>query len=172
LEHVAVTTVVTGRDRPRSGGRHACVVAVGGADGLARRGLAIARLLQPGELHAVHVDVDPEETAQAVGRWESADLGVELRILPAPYRERAGPLRAEVQRLQQSGAEFVTVVVCTLRLRWWQRPLYLFDTDTIRQGLATVPGAAVVEHRLALPSRWDRGAELRLERFDEDHVIA
>jgi hypothetical protein len=77
-----------------------------------------------------------------------------------------------VQRLRQSGAEFVTVVVCTLRLRWWQRPLYRFDTDTIRQGLATVPGAAVVEHRLALPSRWDRGAELRLERFDEDHVIA
>ncbi|MDQ1518002.1 MAG: hypothetical protein QOE80_3832 [Actinomycetota bacterium] len=172
LEHVAVTTVATGRDRPPSGGRHACVVAVGGADGLARRGLAIARLLQPDELHAVHVDVDPEETAEAVERWESAELGVELRILPAPYRERAGPLRAEVQRLQQSGAEFVTVVVCTLRLRWWQRPLYRFDTDTIRQGLATVPGAAVVEHRVALPSRWDRGAELGRQRFDEDHVIA
>jgi hypothetical protein len=142
--------------------------------------LAIARLLQPDELHAVHVDVDPDETAQAVERWESADLGVELRTLPAPYRERAGPLRAEVQRLQQSGAEFVTAVVCTLRLRWWQRPLYLADTATIRQGLATVPGAAVVEHRLPLPSRWDspesgsrRGtAELRPERFDEDHVIA
>ena len=180
LEHVAVATVVTDPAAPPSGGRHACVVAVAGADGLARRALAVARLLHPDELHAVHVDVDPDDTARAVARWEQAGLGVELRILPARYRERAGPLRAEVQRLQQSGAEYVSVVVCTLRLRWRQRPLYLFDTSTIRHGLATVPGAAVVEHRLPLPPRWDsaesgslRGtADLRPQRFDEDHVTA
>ncbi|MDQ1493307.1 MAG: hypothetical protein QOJ23_5821 [Actinomycetota bacterium] len=170
LENVAVTTLYVDPDRPRSGGRHACLVAVGRADGLARRGLAVARLLAADELHAVLVDVDPDETARAVARWEQAAPGVELRILPAPYRERAGPLRAEVHRLQQSGAEYVSVVVCTLRLRWWQRPLYLFDTDTIRQGLATAPGAAVVEHRLPLPRRWERGAALGLERFDEDHA--
>jgi hypothetical protein len=168
LENVAVTTLYVDPDQPRSGGRHACVVAVGRADGLARRGLAIGRRLAADELHAVLVDVDPDETAEAVARWEQAAPGVELRVLPAPYRERAGPLRGEVQRLQQSGAEFVSVVVCTLRLRWWQRPLYLFDTDTIRHGLATAPGAAVVEHRLPLPRRWERAAALRRER--EDHV--
>jgi hypothetical protein len=170
LDNAAVTTVYVDPDQRRSSGRHACVVAVGRADGLARRGLAIARLLAADELHAVLVDVDPDETARAVARWEQVAPGVELRILPAPYRERAGPLKGEVQRLQQSGAEYVSVVICTLRLRWWQRPLYLFDTDTIRHGLATTPSAAVVEHRLPLPRRWERPAAQRPERFDEDPV--
>jgi hypothetical protein len=148
LDDVAVVGVVVDPDERPAGGRHACLVAVGGADALARRGLAVARLLHPDEVHAVHVEVDPDEAARAVATWESSGLAVELRILPAPYRERGGPLREEVQRLRRTGAEVVSVVICTLRLRWWQRPLYLADTGTIRRALAAVTGAALVEHRL------------------------
>jgi hypothetical protein len=151
LPDAAVATLVVDPARPASSGRrHACVVAVDAADGLARRGLEIARRLHPDEIHAVHVEVDPAETAGTVATWESAGLGLELRILAAPYRERGGPLRAEVLRLEEEGATAVTVVVCTPGPRWWQRPLYRADTSIIRRALRDLPGAAVVDHRLPL----------------------
>jgi hypothetical protein len=136
------------------------VVAVGAADGLARRGLELARRLHPDELHAVHVAFDPQEAQRVVDRWRAADFGVGLETIPAPYRERGGPLLAEVRHLRQDGAAVVTVVVCTLGLRWWQRPLHCDDTRAVRAALRKEPGAALAEHRLAMQdhliARWPR----------------
>jgi hypothetical protein len=60
-------------------------------------------------------------------------------------------LRAEVQRLQRQGAAVVSIVVCTLGLRWRQRPLYIADTRAIRAAVRAIPGAALVDHRLPMP---------------------
>jgi hypothetical protein len=79
-------------------------------------------------------------------------VDVPLQVLPAPYRERGGPLLAEVQRLHDQGVELVSVVVCTLGPRWWQRPLYLADTAKIRAALARCASTAVVDHRMSLLS--------------------
>jgi hypothetical protein len=129
--------------------RHVCVVAVGAADGMARRGLELARRLQPDELHAVHVEVDPEETKRVVARWQAMDLGVDLEVVPAPYRERGGPLLAAVRQSRQAGATMVTVVICRLVVRWWQRPLLSDDTAAVRAALLGEPGVAVIENELA-----------------------
>jgi hypothetical protein len=172
LDHVAVTTLVVDPDRTEPDGRHACLVAVDGADALAGRGLAVARMLRPDELHAIHVEGDGEDAARAVSTWQSADLGVDLRILGAPYRERGGPLRDEVRDLQRCGAGIVSAVLCTLRPRWWQRPLYRADTAAVRRALTTVPGAALVEHRVPFPRRWDGDGGRRPGADAEDHIIA
>jgi hypothetical protein len=139
-----------------------CLVAVEAADARARRALALASLIDPDEVRAVLVDVEPEATRRTVDEWDRARFGVELHVLPAPYRERAGPLRAEIQRLRGQGSDVVSLVLCTLRPRWWQRPLYLDDTGAIRRALAQSAGTALIEHGIHLPPQRnrDRGAPI------------
>ena len=148
LSDAAAGTLVVDQDRATTRGAHACVVAVGAADGLARRSLALARRLRPDELHAVHVELDPEEAKRVADQWRKTDFGIELETVPAPYRERGGPLLAEVRRLRQAGAAVVTVVIGRLSVRWWQRPLHCDDTAAVRAALRGEPGTAVTEHLL------------------------
>jgi amino acid transporter len=152
LPNGAAATLAVDPARPSAvSGEHVClVVAQGRGHGLTRRALALARLLQPDRVHAVHVDLDAEETARAVATWPRDEFGLDLEVVPAPYRERGRPLRAEAERLYAAGAETVTLVVCTVGPRWWQRPLYAADTASIRRALASLPGTAVVDHRLPL----------------------
>jgi amino acid transporter len=148
---VAVATVVLEAGTPPAPtDRHAAVVVVDRADAVARRGLALARLLHPDEIHAVRLDLDTDETDAALDAWPVAAMGVELEILPAPYREPGGPLRTEAEALRRRGNQLVTVIAPTLAPRWWQRPLYATSTRSVRSALGETAGTAVIEHRMPL----------------------
>ena len=129
--------------------RNAVVVVVDDRDLRARRAMALARLLAYDELHVVHVDQDHEATDDLVGRWPSQGFGVELEVLPAPYREPGGPVAWKVAELRARGAQRVTVVVAELVPRWWQRPLYQSQLRSIASALDEEPGAWLV--RLPFP---------------------
>jgi hypothetical protein len=77
------------------------------------------------------------------------DFGVDLEVVPAPYRDRGGPLLAVVRQAREAGATIVTVVICRMVVRWWQRPLLSDDTAAVRAALLGEPGVAVIETELA-----------------------
>jgi amino acid transporter len=130
--------------------RHIVVVVAGDAAGLARRGLALARTLAPTEVHAVCVDLDPDRTGQVVATWDQSSFEVPLEVLPAPYREPGGPVRAKVQSLHDAGVDLVSIVIAEVVPRWWQRPLYEFDARRVRVGVHTLPRTTVIEDPVAL----------------------
>jgi hypothetical protein len=136
--------------RISEGDRHIAVVVVGRPDGLARRGLAVANALGPDEVHALYVEVEPDETGAVLEAWSHSDLGIEPEVVPAPYRELGGPVRARIEELRQGTHAVVSVVAPRLALRWWQRPLYENSTRALRKALAGAGTTALVESRLPL----------------------
>jgi hypothetical protein len=143
-DRTAVATVTVGPALPPPS-RHAVVVVVQDADGLARRSLAWAQSLGPSEVRAVLVDLDRDTTDAVVGAWKQRGFPVELEVVPAPYRDPGGALWWRVQRLRRAGYELVSVVISELAPRWWQRPLHESNATRIRAALATEPACAVVE---------------------------
>ena len=151
LPDVAVATLTLERGRRIGQAEpHAAVVVVERPDGLARRGLAVARTLRPDEIHAVRLDVDSDETQRVAKQWARSGFDVRLEVIPAPYREPGGPIRAEVEVLRRQGHRLVSVVAPALRLRWWQRPLYEDELRRVRKALEEVGDTAVIECRLPL----------------------
>jgi amino acid transporter len=130
--------------------RHIAIVVVGRPDGLARRGLAVANALGPDEVHALHVEVDPDETGAVLDEWARSDLGIEPEIVAAPYREPGGPVRARVEELRRGTHAVISVVAPSLALRWWQRLLYSNNTGALRKALAGSGTTALIECRLPL----------------------
>jgi len=151
LREVAVATLTLERGRRIGQAEpHAAVVVVERPDGLARRGLAVARTLRPDEIHAVRLDVDSDETQRVAKQWARSGFDVRLEVILAPYREPGGPIRAEVEVLRRQGHRLVSVVAHALRLRWWQRPLYEDELRRVRKALEEVGDTAVIECRLPL----------------------
>jgi hypothetical protein len=136
--------------RINEGDGHIVLVLVGRPDGLARRGLAVAKALAPDEVHALYVEIEPEETDAVLEEWSRSDLGIEPEVVPAPYREPGGPVRARIEELRRGTHAVVSVVAPRLGLRWWQRPLYENSTRQLRRALATAGTTALVECRLPL----------------------
>ena len=132
---------------------HIAIVVVGRPDGLARRGLAVAHALDADEVHALYVEVDPGETDAVLEEWGRSDLGIEPEIVPAPYREPGGPVKARVEELRRGTHAVVSVVVPSLALRWWQRLVYTNSTRALRTALAAAGTTALVESRLPLAVR-------------------
>ncbi|HEY2667008.1 MAG TPA: hypothetical protein VGK51_09235, partial [Actinomycetota bacterium] len=130
--------------------RHIALVVVGRPDGLARRGLAVANALAPDEVHALHIEIDPDETRAVLDEWARSDLGIEPEVVPAPYREPGGPVRARVEELRRGTHAVISVVAVSLALRWWQRLLYANSTRELRTALAGTGTTALIECRLPL----------------------
>jgi amino acid transporter len=78
------------------------------------------------DIRAVHVDVDPEETAKVKEDWEKWGAGVPLVILPSPYRSFLEPLLDYIERVrQESPGGWVTVALAeVLPARWWETLLH------------------------------------------------
>jgi amino acid transporter len=154
LSHVAVATATL--DREHSIGddeRHEALALVSRPNGLSRLALQVARALAPDEVHALHIAIEQEQVAQVLEQWERGGSGVDLEVVGAPWREPGGPLRSKVEALRGQGVALVSVVVPTLLLRWWQRPLYENSTRPIRAALGEVANTAVVECRFPLDRR-------------------
>ena len=78
------------------------------------------------DIRAVHVDVDPEETAKVKADWEKWGGGIPLVILPSPYRSFIQPLLDYIEKVRQENpGGWVTVVLGeVLPARWWENLLH------------------------------------------------
>jgi hypothetical protein len=120
------------------------------------------------DVRGVYIEVDPESTARMRERWEAWDIGVDLEVLPSPYRSVLRPLVEHVDRLQRSGTtDLVTIVVPeVVPRRWWEHLLHNKTALYIRAAFLFRPNVVVtsvpflVGHAARLRDRLDRDDDL------------
>jgi hypothetical protein len=93
--------------------------------------LAVVRALdfarsRPGDIRGVLVDVDPSITARLEMQWAQWGCGINLVILPSPYRSIVSSLLDYVEEiLDKEPHTWVTVVIPEiLPAHWWQNLLH------------------------------------------------
>jgi hypothetical protein len=102
---------------------------------------------QCGDVRAVHVDLEPEETAAIKRDWTKWGEGVQLVILPSPYRSFMTPLLEYIEETrQQSHGGWVTVALPeVLPARWWENLLHNQRALLIKGALLFKPRVIVTD---------------------------
>ena len=111
--------------RPPMPRRNIVVLPIGGVNRAVIRAVDYGRS-RSGDIRAVLVDVDPEETARVEIQWAQWGCGVPLTVLPSPYRSVLSSLLDYLEQVLQKDQEcWVTVVIPEiLPARWWQNILH------------------------------------------------
>jgi amino acid transporter len=118
--------VALARDaRPPRPRRNVVIIPIGGVNRAVVRAVDYARS-HSGEVKAVLVDVDKEETALIEMKWAQWGCGVPLIVLPSPYRSILKALLDYIEEhLHKDPDCWITVVVPEiLPARWWQNILH------------------------------------------------
>lgn len=108
--------------RPR---RNIIILPISGVNRAVVRAVDYARS-RGGEIKAVLVDVDKEDTALTEIKWAQWGCGIPLIVLPSPYRSVLGSLLDHIEGLRQKDPDcWITVVIPEiLPARWWQNILH------------------------------------------------
>ena len=111
--------------RPPGPRRNIVLIPIGGVNRSVIRAVDYARS-RGGEIRAILVDVDKEETALTEIQWAQWGCGVPLIVLPSPYRSILGSILDYIEELRQKDPDcWITVVVPEiLPARWWQNILH------------------------------------------------
>lgn len=144
---------------------HTVVVPVNGITKPAASALVYATTISQ-DVRAVYVEVDPEQTERLRASWEAWDVGVELVVLPSPYRSIIRPIVEYVTELHRAGtADLVTVVVAEVIPRhWWEHLLHNKTALFIRTAFLFRPNVVVT----AVPYRLGEAVRIGdLLRHDE-----
>jgi amino acid transporter len=111
--------------RPPQPRRNTVIIPISSVNRAVLRALDYARS-HSGDVRAVLVDVDKEDTALTEIKWAQWGCGVHLVVLPSPYRSVLRSLLDYIEELLQKDPEgWVTVVIPEiLPARWWQNILH------------------------------------------------
>jgi len=131
--------------RPRQGGRHHVLVLVPGLHRGVIPALQYARAISP-DARAIHVDIDPQKTAQLQEKWPLYSRGVPLETLDSPYRALAAPILRAIDVLKERDPDcLVTLVIPeAITNSWWagllhgQTALMLLWRIRSRRGVVAV----------------------------------
>jgi amino acid transporter len=118
------------------------------------------------DVRAVYVEVDAAATARLRAQWSEWDIGVDLTVVPSPYRSVLRPLVDYVSGITERGeADLVTVVVPEIvPHRWWEHLLHNKTALFIRTAFLFKPNVVVT----AVPYMLGKAARLSdLVSFDE-----
>ncbi|UVT21324.1 MAG: APC family permease [Nitrospira sp.] len=112
-------------ERPPLPRRNIVIIPISGLNRAVVRALDYARS-RPGEVRAVYVDLDQEESAKVKIQWAQWGGGVNLIALSSPYRSILGSLLDYIEEvLEKDPNTWVTVVIPEiLPARWWQNILH------------------------------------------------
>jgi amino acid transporter len=137
---------------------HTVVVPVNGITKPAAGALVYATTICE-DVRAVYVDVDGETSAELRRRWDEWDIGVDLVIIPSPYRSVLKPLTDYVNgMISRDEADLVTVVVPEIVPRsWWGHLLHNKTALFIRTAFLFRPNVVVT----AVPYLIGRAVRLR-----------
>jgi amino acid transporter len=108
--------------------------------------LQYARSIAPDHVQAVYVDFDEEATAKLREKWERWGAGVQLVVLPSPYRELTRPLLRYIARLERkNGNSLVTVLLPEfVPAKWWQHLLHNQSSLMLKGALLFKEGVIVI----------------------------
>jgi len=104
--------------------KHTVIVPVAGLHRGVVKAIQYAQLLG-GDLHVVTVEIDSQETAKVLARWQKTLPEISLETLPSPYRSVIAPLLEFIDRFVDEEDHYVTVVVPEfVPTRWWHHLLH------------------------------------------------
>ena len=122
---VAEQVALTRDHRPPLPRRNIVLIPINGVNKAVIRAVDYARS-RPGEVRAVMVDMDAESTARIQIQWAQWGCGVNLFVLPSPYRSVLGSLLDYIEQILEKEPDiWVTVVIPEiLPAHWWQSVLH------------------------------------------------
>ena len=127
--------------------RQRIIVLIAGVHRGSLAALAYARSLGP-DVTAVHISIDPEESARVQEKWEQYGDGTRLVILNSPYRLLVEPVLEYIQQLLsiRGPNEVLTVIVPQfVPSHWWENLLHNQTALMLRFALLFKPGLVIME---------------------------
>ena len=130
--------------RPSRPKRNMIMIPIGGVNKAVLRAVDYARS-RGGDVRAVLVDIDEEETALVEMKWAQWGCGVPLIVIPSPYRSILRALLSYVEEQLEKDPEcWITVVLPEiLPAHWWQNILH-------NQRALLLKGALLFKDRVVL----------------------
>jgi len=128
-------------------GRHRVIVAIGGVHRGSLAALKYARALSD-DVTAVHVSIDPADSARLRRKWNFWGGGVRLVTLESPYRLLVEPLLEYIDELSavRQPNEVITVVVPQfVPARWWHNFLHTQTAFMLRLALIGRKGIVITD---------------------------
>ncbi len=106
--------------------RHTVIVLVSGVHRGVVPALQYGLSLTSDNIRGLYIDMDAENTERIKTKWAQWGSGVELEILPSPYRSLIGPIREYLHRMEKRYHDDVVTVILPefIPNRWWQNVLH------------------------------------------------
>lgn len=106
--------------------KHTVIVPISGIHRGVIGALQYAQSIASDRVQAVYVDFEEEATANLKDKWERWGAGIQLVVLPSPYRELTRPLVRYIHRLaKEKSSDIITVVLPEfIPAKWWQHILH------------------------------------------------
>jgi len=125
--------------------KHTVIVPISGIHRGVVNALQYARSIASDKVQAVYVDFEEEATASLKDKWERWGAGVQLVVLPSPYRELTRPLLRHIHRLSKENCDNIITVVLPefIPARWWQHFLHNQSSLLLKGSLLFKKGVIV-----------------------------
>lgn len=117
--------------------RNRVIIPISGVHNGTLAGLHFAKSLSD-DVTAVHISIDPAETAKVKSKWEGWGEGYRLVILDSPFRLFLEPLLEYIDKISLILApdEIITLVVPQfIPKHWWTNVLHMRTAETLRKAL-------------------------------------
>jgi hypothetical protein len=126
--------------------RHTVLVLISGVHRGVIPALQYGLSLTPDNIRALYIDMDADSTARLKDKWGQWGSGIELEILPSPYRSLVIPIRIYIDQLSNRYHDDVLTVVLPefIPNRWWQNFLHNQTALAIKTMLLFTKNVVVV----------------------------
>jgi amino acid transporter len=125
--------------------KHRVIVPISGIHRGVVSALQYAQSIASDRVQAVYVDFEEEATANLKDKWDRWGAGVQLVVLPSPYRELTRPLLKHINRLRRENSnDMITVVLPEfIPAKWWQHVLHNQSSLLLKGSLLFKKGVIV-----------------------------
>lgn len=125
--------------------KHTVIVPISGIHRGVVSALQYARSIASDRIQAVYVDFEEEATASLKDKWERWGAGVQLVVLPSPYRELTRPLVRHINRISRENSNDIITVVLPefIPAKWWQHILHNQSSLLLKGSLLFKKGVIV-----------------------------